>query len=195
MKIIFCLIFCFCSFAICGAAQTNLLQNPNAETDAKDWRAYGEAAIEEFEGSKTFVLRNKGYFFQDVMLPENSGGKYILQIGKVASERVHSDNNITGLPYLYGYLMDEKRIYKYMQTLQGTDLGRSLFSDQWVCAWAIYQIPEKANRVRYFLNQAERSGTPQNGSAARFDDAGLYLFDKPDAAQIFRNEFCRKVTN
>lgn len=193
MKIIFCLIFCFFSFEISGSAQTNLLQNSNAENDSKNWAARGEATIEEFDGNKAFVLRNKASFVQDVMLPENSAGKYILQIAKVSSERVHPDDNITGLPYLYGYLMDDKRVYQYLQTCQGTHGGRSLYTDQWACAWGVYQVPEKADRVRYFLNQAERRGTPQNGSAARFAEVGLYLFDKSDEAQIFRNQFCREI--
>jgi hypothetical protein len=39
-------------------------------------------------------------------------------------------------------------------------------------------------RMRLFLNQAERMGVPQNGSAARFDDLGLYLL--PTMAEAMR---------
>jgi hypothetical protein len=39
-------------------------------------------------------------------------------------------------------------------------------------------------RMRLFLSQAERMGVPQNGSAARFDDLGLYLL--PTMAEAMR---------
>jgi len=38
--------------------------------------------------------------------------------------------------------------------------------------------------MRLFLNQAERMGVPQNGSAARFDDLGPYLL--PTMAEAMR---------
>jgi hypothetical protein len=38
--------------------------------------------------------------------------------------------------------------------------------------------------MRLFLNQAERMGVPQNGSAARFDALGLYL--PPTMAEAMR---------
>jgi hypothetical protein len=38
--------------------------------------------------------------------------------------------------------------------------------------------------MRLFLNQAERMGVPQNGSAARFDNLGLYLL--PTMAEAMR---------
>ena len=39
-------------------------------------------------------------------------------------------------------------------------------------------------RMRLFLNQAERMGVSQNGSAARSDDLGLYLL--PTMAEAMR---------
>jgi len=37
------------------------------------------------------------------------------------------------------------------------------------------------------MKQAERKGLPHNGSAARFDDVGLYLFPTEQAARSFVN--------
>lgn len=40
-------------------------------------------------------------------------------------------------------------------------------------------------KIRFFLNQASRRGLPHNGSAARFDTVGLYLFPKKEDALAF----------
>jgi len=45
-------------------------------------------------------------------------------------------------------------------------------------------------RMRLFLNQAERMGVPQNGSAARFDDLGLHLLPTmADAMRFVQDQF------
>jgi hypothetical protein len=41
-----------------------------------------------------------------VILPAGAEGKSALLIGRVASERINLDGTITGLPYLYGYMME-----------------------------------------------------------------------------------------
>jgi hypothetical protein len=37
--------------------------------------------------------------------------------------------------------------------------------------------------------QAERMGVPHNGSAARFDDLGVYFFSSVDEAESFVNAY------
>jgi len=122
------------------SAQTNnLLQNPNADEGARFWRIYGDAKVEQTsDGNWRFAVRSKGSFLQKVTLPDDSVGKYALLIGRASSERVNSDGAITGLPYLYGYMMER--------------------ADQRV---------------------------PQNGSAAWFDDLGLYLFSTEEEGKAF----------
>src|SRR5215470_3690759 len=94
--------------AIMAHAQTsNLLQNPNADEGANYWRTDGNATVEQTDDANwRFTVRNKGYFLQDVTLPDGSVGKYALLIGRVSSERINADGAITGLPYLYGYMME-----------------------------------------------------------------------------------------
>jgi hypothetical protein len=171
-------------------AQTNLLLNPNADSKAENWRVFGQATIEEFDGDKVFVVRNKGYFLQDVNLTDSDIGKFALLIGRGSSERINADGAITGLPYLYGYMMDSSnprggRIYAY---LQGQRMrARASYQDEWVTMYGIFKVPEKTGAIRFFLDQAERKYVPQNGSAARFDNIGLYLFDtEEDALQFVR---------
>ena len=57
--------------------------------------------------------------------------------------------------------------------------------NEWVPAWGIFQVPSGTGAIRFFLDQAERKDVPQNGSAARFDDLGLYLFDTEKEASAF----------
>jgi hypothetical protein len=61
--------------------------------------------------------------------------------------------------------------------------------NEWVTAWGIFDIPSQATGIRFFLNQAERKGVPQNGSAARFDKLGLYIFESESDARAFASEY------
>src|SRR5689334_9807221 len=96
------------TLAISGHSQTdNLLHNPGADKGVQNWRAYGNATVEETtDGRFCFVIRNGGYFIQDATLPNDSVGKFAVLIGKAASERINPDGAITGLPYLYGYMLE-----------------------------------------------------------------------------------------
>jgi hypothetical protein len=167
-------------------AQSNLLQNPNADRQSDSWRAYGEATIEACGlDNPCFVVRNGGYFSQDVVLPAGAAGQYALFIGSGASERVNPGGAITGLPYLYGYMMagTNGRILDY---LQGQNMLLSPTREtEWVAMSGIFRVPEGTNAIRFFLNQALRNGITHNSSAARFDDVGLYLFATEQDARIF----------
>jgi len=173
--------------AISVRAQTsNLLRNPNADESGRYWRAFGNATVEEATGS--FIVRNGGYFVQDVAIPESAVGEFAVLIGRASSERINSDGAITGLPYLYGYMMNPGdpsggRIYAY---LQGQNMrSAAKVENEWAYLWGIFQVPVGTGRVRFFLNQAERKGVPHNGSAARFDDLGFYLFPTEGEARAF----------
>lgn len=173
--------------SVCQAQSTNLLRNPDANGQAAFWRAYGEATIERAENNFCFVVRNGGHFHQDVELPKEAAGQYAVLIGRGSSERFNADGAITGLPHLYGYMMekgrpDRKEILDY---LQGQEMRSRAISAVWVKLWGIFKVPEGTNTIRFFLNQAEQKGVPQNGSAARFDELGLYLFATEEEAKDF----------
>ena len=93
---------------VCNGQSRNLLQNPNADLRTEFWRAFGEARAEPATGDNLcFVVRNGGYFIQDVPLPDDATGQYLVLIGRGASQRINDDGAITGLPYLYGYMMEQ----------------------------------------------------------------------------------------
>jgi len=174
--------------AIAFLAATTVVAQSGSNYLAEKWNKSGET-VTEMDGVQTiFVLRNQGSFSQDVSLPKGSSGKFVLFIGRCSSERVEPDGVITGLPYLYGYMHSEKKIEDYLQNM----LCRPGKPDVWVTTHGVFKIPPNANRITYFLNQAERRYVPQNGSAARFADVGLYIFDTEVEARTFVADFNRK---
>jgi hypothetical protein len=174
-------------------AQTeNLLQNPNADLEARHWRAFGHATVEEVNGARLFVVRDGGYFLQDVTLPEGAVGKFAVLIGRGSTERINPDGAITGLPCLYGYMMapgnpEGGRVVAYLQGQQMSSSATSV--GEWVKMWGIFKVPEGTGGIRFFLNQASRRGAPHDGSAARFDDLGLYLFTTEEEAESFAGSY------
>jgi hypothetical protein len=184
--ILICLLFA-ASFV---RAQTNLLLNPNADSNSENWRVFGEAGVEEFNGDKVFVVRNNGYLIQDVNLTESDIGKFALFIGRGSTERINPDGAITGLPSLHGYMMNPGKpsggeIYANLDGQMM--LARIQTKDEWVTMFGVFQVPEGTGRIRFFLNQASRQGVPHNGSATRFNNLGLYLFEtKEDVLQFVK---------
>jgi hypothetical protein len=176
---------------IVNVQSQNLLQNGNADVGEQSWRAFGETAIESIPNDAHFVVRNGGYFLQDVELPKDVAGQFLVLIGRGASERVNADGAITGLPYLYGYMMqpagpDRKEILEYLQGQRM--MAQPTAQDEWLTMWGIFEVPAGTTKVRFFLKQGLRAGVPHDGSAARFDNLGLYVFATRKDAQ----EFVRK---
>ena len=189
-------IFIFLVCAVPVRGQANLLRNPNADGGAEYWRASANSTVEELNGDNVFVIRSDGSrienFQQDVDLTASDVGKYALLIGKGSSERINADAAITGLPYLYGYMMESNSplggtINTYLQGQQM--LGRSSTPNLRVKMFGIFRVPEGTVAIRFFMMQAERRGVPPNGSAARFDNVGLYLFESKQDAVNFASAY------
>ncbi len=173
--------------------QTNLLLNPRAESGSENWRFVGEASVEDFDGKKAFVLRDQEDertigIHQIVDLTPSDSGKYALFIGRGSSERINADGAITGLPYLYGYMLSKYNAKGgvIIEYLQGQNMrANARVPDAWVTMYGIFRVPKGTVAIQFMLSQASRRGVPPNGSAARFDDVGLYLFDTSEAAAQF----------
>jgi hypothetical protein len=173
---------------LANAQPRNLLQNPDGGHGTQGWLTFGQATVENVDGNPGFVVRNGGYFIQDVNLSADAIGQYAVLIGRGSTERVNADGSITGQPYLHGYMMEPGQgttgnVFAYLQGQKMSLLNMA--KDEWMTLWGIFQVPPQTGRIRFFLNQAERKGVPQNGSAARFDDVGLYLFRTKEKAQSF----------
>ena len=187
---------CICLSSTSIYAQPyNWLNNPYADADTDGWISDGDAAIEVINGNPAFVVRNGGHLSQEIQLTEDMSGKFMFIIGLAWSERSNANRNITGVPYFYAYEMeaiqtgnyDELYINKYLKVNDMLYTSSDIY--QWVVIWEIFQISESTNTIELFLMQAERMGVPQNGSAARFDDLGVYFFNSIDEAETFVNSY------
>jgi hypothetical protein len=156
----------------------NLLLNPDATENFTHWTPMGDAIVESAAGHDScFSLRNLGSFRQDVILPPKAEGKYAVLLGLTSSERISPDGAISGMPSLYGYMMSDP--YHIVDYLQGQRMqGSGKVPNEWSPVYGIFMVPPGATRMRFFL-------MPQNGSAARFDDLGLYLLPTMLEATLF----------
>ena len=149
-------------------AQANLLKNPDAAEGGQSWNAFGDTEIETTpENGARFVVRNGGYFLQDVRIPLGPAGRYVVFVGRGASERINANGAITGLPYLYGYMMKSpgpngQEILAY---LQGQRMrAQPGVQDEWVNMLGVFKLPEGTTNIRFFLYQASSGSTSHNGS-------------------------------
>gem|GEM_PF-785538 len=181
-----CLMTFFAGAALAQEEPANLLKHPNAQDGAGHWKAEGKTAIDESTGS--FVVRDGGLFHQEVTLPKDSAGQYVVVMASAASERINPDGATTGLPSLYGYMMTfvapgGGRIYSYLHGPQMQSSSR--VANEWVKLWGVFRVPHAGAKMQLFLRQTLMEGVPFNGSAARFRDVGIYLFTTELQARAF----------
>ena len=170
--------------AVCHAQSPNLLKNPNADQQTASWRAFKDATVED----SRFVVRNGGYFLQDVELPDDAVGQYAVLVGRGSSDWIDPAGTLTGMPYLYGYMMVyEDRILAYLQGQYM--LAGPTTINEWSTMWGIFEVPQGTKRIRFFLMQGLHKNVRHNGSAARFDDLGLYLFATHKEAKAFATQY------
>ncbi len=161
----------------------NLLLNPDATENFAHWIPLGDAIVESAAGHDScFSLRNFSFFRQDVILPPEAEGKYAVLLGLASSERINPGEALTGMPSLYGYMMsDPYHIVDYLQFQRMQGSGR--VPNEWRPVYGIFMVPPGATRIRFIL-------MPQEGSAARFDDLGLYILPTmPEAMRFVQGHF------
>lgn len=168
---------------LASAQSANLLKNPSGDEGSQYWRAFGNANVEQcLNGGGCFVLRDGGYFIQDVAIPEEAVGQYALLMGRGSSERPNRDGTINGMPSLYGYMMNvgDPRGGRIYANLDGQQMrGTGEHSAKWTTLWGIFRVKLGTGRISFFLRQ----GAPNGGSATRFDDLGLYIFPTEQQAR------------
>jgi DNA-binding beta-propeller fold protein YncE len=170
----------------------NFIKNNDASAvgPASSWETKGDVSIEtDDEGNHIFVTRYSGMFWQDAPI-EEAAGRYALLVAWASSERVNSGGDQTGAPYLYGYMLnkdDPNKINAYLN--QGDQLLlKSYSADEWGLIYGIFQVPDNTGGIRFFMQQAD-GRQPQNGSAARFDEPGIFFFDSHAQAMEFLKNY------
>jgi len=174
--------------AVGSHSQTNLLSNSDARIGLGSWIASGDAKFEQgSDENPNFAVRNDGSFFQKIKV-DLSGGKFVLLIGRGTVDNVNQNRILTGLPSLYGYLYsgpDEINTYLTGQRL----LGRPMALNEWVVMYGVFRVPDGTIAAQIMLTQASRRGEPNDGTATRFDDIGLYVFDTEAEAIAFAQKY------
>ncbi len=171
--------------------QLNLVKYPEARQQfTRHWKTKGEVSLQkdaEEENNWNFVIRYSGMIWQDV--PINAEGRYALLISWASTERVNPDGDQTGLPYLYGDMLNKFDRNKINQYLNGQQMMLNTDTvNEWKIIYGIFQVPPETGAIRLFLQQAN-GGLPQNGSAARFDEPGIFLFDTREQAEAFAKKY------
>ena len=166
-----------------GQGVTNLVRNGGASLGVREWSPFREAAIEGEGPAAHFTIRNGGSFSQTITLPGDAAGRFLAFVARGTSDRVNADYSITGLPYIYGLFGSRERGRLAGYLTSDTMRGRPQKPGEWVVMWGVFRVPDDAVALTLSLNQAERKGDPQNGSAARFDDVGLFLFETEGQAR------------
>jgi hypothetical protein len=187
---LFSLLFTVTASTLVNAQSRNLLQNADAAKGTESWSTYGEAVVEKKANYSCFVVRPGGHFWQDVELPKNAAGQYLVFIGRGAGERLSPKDGTAGTsaPYLYGYMMQPpppggKEILAY---LQGQQMRAEIdATNEWVNMWGIFEVPDGTTKVRFFLMQSSTAKVPHDGSAARFASLGLFMFSRKEDAEVF----------
>jgi len=170
--------------------QVNLIKYPDARQFTRHWNTKGEVALEadtQEADNYNFVIRYSGMVWQDVHI--NADGRYALLISWASTERVNPEGDQTGLPYLYGYMLNKSDRDKINQYLQGEQMMLKTDTvNEWKIIYGIFQVPPETGGIRLFLQQAD-GRLPQNGSAARFDEPGIFLFDTQAQAEAFAEKY------
>jgi hypothetical protein len=167
-------------------APPNLVQNGGPFEGRRAWTGSEGATIDSCQGVACFTVRYPGAWQQVLMLPPDAPGKHIVIIARGSAERVLPDGNITGLPYLWAQVLDAHD--RWIRVYQGMRL-QPVAPDQWGTLHGVFVVPEGACRLRLRLGQAQRRGTPNNGSAARFRDVQVRLFETEADARAFVTRF------
>jgi hypothetical protein len=184
------LICTLCATTIVGA-QTNLLLNGKADSKTEHWSLKYNTTVEEFNGDKVFVLRNDGNLQQFVQLTDEAIGKYALLIGRVSSQRADVDGKTTpNTPYFSVATLVPNIVIGEGQILPDDAKGEN----DWHTIYAIHQLPKEdfLGFLKCSLHQRNsRKGenVPNEGSAVRFDNLGLYLFETEEDALKFAKAY------
>ena len=161
----------------------NLVENAGADGGVASWWHSGEAAVEPCDGDPCFAVRNNGTFRQTILLPREIAGRYLVIIGSGLSERINADGGITGLPYLYALVTatDGVRITAHLEGMR----ARPSRTNQWVTLSGVFRMPDDADVLSLQLNQASAGGVAHDGTAARFDNVGVFAFPTEHEARAF----------
>ncbi len=148
---------------------TNLLDRVST------WKTNGGVSI---ASDGTVTLTENGSESEDAykdVAVHGRGGDVAVFRAETKAETVRT-NDITGLPYLYAYAMNnDGKILAYFQGQQMLHAGKA---GVWQVNSGKFRIPEGTATIRYFLSQAEKQGSAKNGDDAMFRNMSLKIVNR-----------------
>ncbi len=154
----------------------------NYAPSVDDWTEYG--AVDVLSDDRVMISKTSsrdGYVYTDVDVSNSNEDDYALFVSFTRAEDPYSDlsngeENITGLPYLYAYFLDDDNgVIEYMQ---GSTMRQyAANGDAWNVRWGYMSVPDDTESMRLFFKQASRVGTTSDGRDAWFYQPGLYFLD------------------
>ncbi|MFH1253420.1 MAG: hypothetical protein V1664_03780 [Candidatus Uhrbacteria bacterium] len=162
------------------------LAHVSIDTDEKNyapmvgnWEEYGNVNVTD-DGRVRITQKGSqsGHLFTDVNIPNNDD--YLVFVSYTRAENPYPNfsngtENITGLPYLYAYLLDDGKIIEYVSETsmrQSAAVGKT-----WQVTYGIVYVPSNSESMRLFLKQALNSNVTPDGRTAVFYKPGLYFAD------------------
>lgn len=171
----------------------NLLLNPSADCGLEYWMPWNIAkvvsidsnfvfSIEEDEALNTYENGSGSHIAQDVMLPLNSEGQYVVMAGYVMTE---GKNNFTYGENLWAYFLDRNSYFAVYPIATAETMTHSCGQGCWQPRWGIFQIPQGIGYVRFFMDIQWLPGDDPAGVAGYFDDLELRVFPTYGEASVF----------
>lgn len=173
--------------------QANLLVNGDAESGMTAWWASpSDAAVEECGArNHCLVVRNRAMFAQTIRMPAAAVGKVLVVIGFVQADRVDPAAGISDRPHLYGILWNsQKRVAAYLKGDPSRGhIHTAATSTEWQRVWLMQRVEPDSVELALTFSLGERKGSPHDGSAGRFDDLGVFIFNTEEDARAFVNSY------
>jgi hypothetical protein len=148
-----------------------------------DWNEYGETDVLSDGRVRLESYKSRtGYAYTDVDVSRRHEGDYAVFIAYTRAEKpqpalANGAENIAGLPYLYGYFLDDDgRINEYFTN----SYMRHDHGVHWEVTYGYMPVPDDTESVRLFLKQASRNGTEADGRDAWFYRPGLFFVESRD---------------
>lgn len=172
----------------------NLLKNPSGNNDGEFWTFngnVGDTGVDEM-----VIGRNEFYIIkhddgsltnirQNIELNRDYGGKYILFLGDLTTEKV-VDGSITRRPYFWGHQngpfnFDSDPIE---EVIQG-DMMHWEEANVWEIVYDANPLLEGVESVLFQMGQGHRAGDPPDGTKCKFRDVEVRIFESSEDAEIY----------
>jgi hypothetical protein len=156
------------------------------------WTEYGRAEVLGNDLVKVAQTKNSnGHLYTDVNIPNNDD--YVLFVAYARAENPNT-KNISGLPYLYAYFLDDDgQVDEYFA--QTSMRLNSVDGQYWHVIYGIAEVPNSSESMRLFLKQAETSVITPDGRAAWFYMPGLYFVDSQHEAEDIIDAYNDELSN